>query len=51
MAGGLAGLQGLAAQTTYAVPEENILSRSGGPADPRHGGHWCRAREVVHQMR
>lgn len=34
---GLAGLQGLSAQTVYPVPEENILSRSGGPADPRHG--------------
>jgi hypothetical protein len=36
---GLAGLQGLSPpnQTIYAVPEENILSRSGGPADPRHG--------------
>jgi hypothetical protein len=34
---GLTGLKGLTNQTVYAVPEENILSRSGGPADPRHG--------------
>lgn len=33
----LTGLQGLQAQTVYAVPEANILSRSGDVADPRHG--------------
>jgi hypothetical protein len=33
----LAGLRPLASQTVYAIPEENILSRSGNIADPRHG--------------
>jgi hypothetical protein len=33
----LTGLRPLVSQTVYPVPEENILSRSGAPADPRHG--------------
>jgi hypothetical protein len=34
---GLQGLKALVGQTVYQIPEENILSRSGQPADPRHG--------------
>jgi hypothetical protein len=35
--GSLTGLRPVEGFTTYPIAEENILSRSGGPADPRHG--------------